>query len=141
MIDIVASFEGFNQLDRRLGFIAKEIDDFTPALDSSANTLLKSFDNNFESRGKNYGGWQPRKIVSSWPLMEKTGEMRASFDKAVTRTQAVLFNVDPIFKYHQSNKPRTRLPRRVMMMIDKQSKTEIVKHFQEMVGDILSRRV
>lgn len=140
MIELTAELEGEVQLDRRLGFVAKEIDDFEPALDASANTLLKSFDTNFEARGKLYGGWAPRKVVADWPLLEKTGDMRGSFDKAVTRFQAVLFNTAPQFPYHQSNKPRNRLPRRVMMMIDQQSRREIIKHFQEQVGHILARR-
>lgn len=140
MIELHAELEGEVQLDRRLGFVAKEIDDFSPALESSANTLLKSFDNNFEARGKLYGGWAPRKVIADWPLLEKTGEMRQSFDKAVTRYQAVLFNTAEQFPYHQSNKPRNRLPRRVMMMIDQQSRKEIIKHFQEQVGHILAKR-
>lgn len=140
MIELSAELEGEVQISRRLGFVAKEIDDFSPALEASSNTLLKSFDNNFEARGKLYGGWAPRKVMVDWPLLEKTGDMRGSFDAAVTKSQAVLFNTAEQFPFHQSNKPRNRLPRRVMMMIDQQSRREIIKHFQEQVGHILQRR-
>ncbi len=141
MIELHAEVEGDVQLDRRLEYVGKALDDFSPALESSANVLLKSFDNNFESRGKMYGGWAPRKTIGNWPLLEKSGEMRQSFDKAVTLNQAVLFNTADWFPYHQSNKPRkSNLPRRVMMMIDQQSRREIVKNFQEMIAHILERR-
>ena len=40
-------------------------------------------------------------------------------------------NSDPKFKFHQSNKPRARLPRRVMLKIDMDRKTYINKAFQE----------
>lgn len=140
MITLHAEVQGDVQLDRKLGFMAKAYDDFSDPLEESSNSLLKSFDENFDMRGKRFGGWAPRKIVADWPLLEKSGDMRESFVSAVTKTQAVLGNTSEYFPYHQSNAPRTKIPRRVMMMIDEQSRREIIKHFQEWATKILQAR-
>lgn len=140
MITITAEVEGDIQLDRRLGFIGKAIDDFSSPLEASENSLMKSFDENFSARGQLFGGWAPRKKLYDWPLLEQTGETREGFVGAVTRTQLVIGNTSEKFPFHQSNKPRSKLPRRVMMMIDAQRKREIQKHFQEFVAHILQQR-
>lgn len=140
MITIQATVEGDIQLDRRLGYIAKAVDDFSSPLEASENSLMKSFDQNFASRGQLFGGWAPRKKLYDWPLLEETGETRHGFVGAVTKTSLVIGNTSDKFAFHQSSKPRRVLPRRVMMMIDAQRKREIQKHFQEFVAHILQQR-
>jgi len=131
MIFLDASIEGEQQVQRRLGIVADGVEDFSPALENIADELLHSVDENFSQRGGLFGGWPPRKVEQSWPLLEKTGELRGGFVSAVKSDYMELGNFVPYFKFHQSNKPRARLPRRVMLKIDQQRKIYITKQFQE----------
>lgn len=56
--------------------------------------------------------------------------MRGAFTHQVSSDTLTLGNDAPYFGYHQSNKKRTRLPRRVMMMVDASRRSFIVKAFQ-----------
>jgi len=133
MIELQADIEGERELSRRLLIMSDGLEDFTTPLTKIAGELTKSFDENFDTRGSLFGGWAPAKRDYGHPLMEKTGEMRNSFDDQVFPDHAILSNHAPYFPYHQSNKPRQKLPRRVMMKIDQQRKTYIVKAFQEFI--------
>ncbi len=141
MIELGVEVEGEKQLSRGLGLIAEDLDDFSKPLSKSSTLLLKTFDQNFRTRGGLFGKWAPRKTIRPWPLLEETGETRYGFISAVTPSRLVIGNTSPKFKYHQSNKPRRKIPRRVMMMIDKQRKTEVVKYFQEFMVGIIRRRI
>lgn len=131
MIFLDASIEGEQQVSRRLGIVADGVEDFSEPLENIADELLHSTDENFSQRGGLFGGWPVRKIDAPWPLLEKTGELRGGFMSAVKSDYAEIGNFVPYFKYHQSNKPRAHLPRRVMLKIDQQRKIYITKQFQE----------
>ena len=137
MIYLDATLEGEQQLSRRLGIVADGVEDFSPALENIADELLHSVDENFSQRGGLFGGWPARKDDNPWPLLEKTGEMRGSFMSAVKSDYLELGNADPKFKFHQSNQPRTRLPRRVMLKIDQQRKVYITKAFQQYLAGLI----
>jgi len=133
MITISGEIEGDKELSRRLLIAADGLEDFSEPLESIGGELKKSFDDNFAARGGLFGDWVPRKDNNTWPLLEKTGDMRNSFTDEVHSDFVILTNTAPYFPYHQSNKPRQRLPRRVMMKIDQQRKTFITKAFQEYI--------
>lgn len=139
MLHIDAQIEGEIQLSRKLLLVADGVQDFSEPLTSVAGELKKSFDDNFSARGGLFGGWPARKKNYSWPLLEKTGEMRHSFTDDVHKDYVILSNSAPQFPYHQSNKPRSKLPRRVMMKIDQQRKTFITKAFQEYLVRLLRK--
>ncbi len=126
-----ATLEGEQQLSRRLGIIADGVEDFSPALENIDKELVHSIDQNFAQRGSLFGGWPARKDANPWPILENTGELRGGFVSAVKSDYLEIGNFVPYFKYHQSNKPRAHLPRRVMMMIDQERKVFINKAFQE----------
>lgn len=130
-VNLTFQIEGQKELSAELGLIADHIKDWEPPLKKAGDILLKSFGLNFNSRGQLFqGGWPKRKVDKPWPLLEKSGEMRHGFDAAVTGDFVELGNTAKHFKYHQSNKPRSRLPRRIMMKIDEPRRREIVKTFQ-----------
>lgn len=146
MLELSFSLQGQEIVHRRLGISAEGVKSFKQPLDKIGGNFMKAFDLNFSSRGSLYGGWAPRKPqfragrrVDTWPLMEKTGRMRKSFNKTVTSTSLTLGNSAPYFVYHQSNKNRTRLPRRMMMKIRQQEATMIVKTFQAYLVEVLRR--
>lgn len=131
MIFLEATLEGEQQLSRRLGIVADGVEDFTPALENIEKELLHSVEQNFDARGALFGPWPARKDSNPWPLLEESGEMRGSFMSALKSDYLEIGNSDPKFKFHQSNKPRAHLPRRVMLKIDMDRKTFINKAFQE----------
>lgn len=123
--------EGETQIDRVLGITVQGVTDFRAPLEQSKIIILDRVEQNFDLRGKMFGGWAPRKVNKPWPLLEQTGKMRRSFRGEVTSgTQLTVGNTDNKFKYHQSNKPRTKIPRRVMLMVDAPSAILITKAFQ-----------
>lgn len=128
---LTADIEGEKELSRKLGIVADGVEDFTPALENIEKELVHSIDQNFSQRGGLFGGWQARKDSNPWPLLENTGELRSGFVSAVKSDYLEIGNYVPYFKYHQSNKPRAHLPRRVMMKIDQERKVFINKAFQE----------
>lgn len=130
-VSITFELEGEKQLSVELAVVADHIKDWEPPLTKVGDILLKSFEMNFNSRGQLFqGGWPKRSIEKPWPLLEKSGDMRSGFDAAVKSDYIELGNTTKHFKYHQSNKPRARLPRRIMMKIDEPRRREIVKTFQ-----------
>lgn len=74
-----------------------------------------------------------RERTDTWPLLMKSGAMRSSFGSSISSTELIIQNFAPYFPYHQSNKPRTRLPRRVMMAIDAARQTFAIKTIQRHV--------
>lgn len=131
--DLSITLEGEQQLHRRLMIVTTGITDFSSPLKKIGSELQKTFQDNFAQDGGLFGGWQERTKDYPWPILQKTGRMRQSFVEDVNKQNIAITNTAPYFMYHQSNKPRKRLPRRVMMKIDEQRKTFIIKAFQEYI--------
>lgn len=132
--------EGETQIDRILGITVEGVTNFREPLEESKTIILDRVQQNFDRRGALFGGWKPRKIEKPWPLLEQTGKMRRNFDGEVTETRLKVGNKDPKFPYHQSNKPRKKLPRRVMLTIDAPTATLITKAFQLYLVNLMRGR-
>lgn len=129
-VQLSISIEGENQLRGAFESMGNALKSFREPLADSTKLLKKTFDTNFNTKGSTIGEpWQPRKRQYPWAILQKTGKMRKSFRDRISSFQAEIFNTAPYFKYHQSNKPRKKLPRRVMMKIDLQRGKEIIKIF------------
>lgn len=129
--------EGETQIDRILGITADGVKDFREPLEKSKVIILDRVQQNFDKRGTLFGGWKPRTKSYPWPLLEKTGKMRKSFKGEVSTNQLTVGNTDDKFKYHQSNKSRTKIPRRIMLQIDAPSAILITKAFQAYLVGLL----
>lgn len=130
--------QGETQIDRILGISAEGVTDFTKPLNDSKTIILDRVQQNFDKRGALFGGWKPRTKDYPWPTLEKTGKMRRSFTSAVTSTQLEVSNSDKKkFRIHQSNEPRTKIPRRIMLQIDAPSAILITKAFQAYLVGLL----
>ncbi len=135
------SLEGETQIDRVLGITVQGVTDFREPLEASKTIILDRVEQNFDKRGQLFGGWPARKKDKPWPLLEQTGKMRRSFKGDVTTTQLTVGNTDRKFPYHQSNKPRKIIPRRVMLTVDSTSAILITKAFQAyLVGLMRGKR-
>lgn len=138
------SIEGDKQISRILLNVSNAAKDFKKPLGQSATMLRKLFEGDvFKTEGgaiqRQWERLSPatvaRKARSGSPFPTKilvdTGKMQKSFYTTVTSDYAIIGNNQDYFKYHQSNKPRKRLPRRQMMRINNDSKASIVRYFQE----------
>lgn len=138
--EIQWTIQGEKQVARILEKISTDLKDFKLPLNNIASNLIDLFGGEvFETRGaaiqESWAALSPytlatkaRKKQTSEPLIA-TGAMRKSFRSIVTSDQAVIYNLQDYFKYHQSNEPRTKIPRRVMMKIANRQKEMIVKEF------------
>lgn len=142
------TIEGKQELSRKLQGVSLEMKNWRAPLDRAATNLLKVFSNDvFTTRGKAVGStWAPlspatiaRKARGNTPLIE-TGRMQSSFTKEVHTDYAVIGNDTPYFKYHQSNQPRKRLPRRVMMRIGNRQKEMVQREFVRAFNDKIKRK-
>jgi len=146
-IELSVELEGEKQLSRRLLIVADGVTDFTDPLNKIGGELKKTFDDNFDDEGSLFGGWRERKPqyrdgirIDTWPLLQKTGEMRQSFESIVDKNSLTISNKAPYFVYHQSNKPRYKLPRRVMMKVDEERRQYIQKAFQAYLVSLMRSR-
>jgi len=134
------TIEGETQLSRRLLIMADKVKDWTPAFEETAMTLKDIFSNDvFQSQGaiieeqwsplsKAYA-YRKNKKYPGKGILEATGKMRAGFMSLYRSDMAQVWNEVDYFKYHQSNKPRTKLPRRVMMKLAEAQRQQVVKIF------------
>lgn len=138
------TIEGEKQLSRVLIGMQTDLKDFKKPLNKIAENLTRLFSTDvFTTRGgviqESWASLSPytlatkaRRGLPSAPLIA-TGAMQKGFKSAVTSDQAVIYNTADYFKYHQSNQPRKKLPRRVMMKIANKQKEMIVKEFQNFI--------
>jgi phage gpG-like protein len=135
--------EGEQQLSRKLRGISSNVKNWKPQMKKIGSYLVGVFSGPvFDTEGREIGEpWEKRKGNYSWPLLQRTGRMKGSFKSIPTMASVEIMNTTNYFKYHQSNKPRRKLPRRVMMKIDNERKQGIVKIIQKsLVNDIIKNR-
>ena len=149
-LELTFSIEGEKQLLRRLNDVNKDFKNWRPEFEKTGRFLVRTFERNFDTQGKELG--EPWKPLSSATLKQKkragypatslvrSGSLRKGFRSRGTNSEVVIGNVVSYFQYHQSNKPRRKIPRRIMMKLDEKRKQSIVKIFQKSVESILQRR-
>ena len=144
------SIEGEQQLSRVMRGINGGFADLTKPFSESAKKLKSLYEGEvFSSRGAVIGErWErlspytvAQKARQGYPLdpLIRTGAMRDSFKTLVTSDHAEITNTAEYFKYHQSNQPRTRIPRRVMMKLGENQKQLVVKEFQKYIIDVMKK--
>lgn len=149
-MEISWSIEGEKELSRRLDLKANKLKDFKPPFTEAAKSLKKTFENDvFRTEGAVIEEkWKPlspltlalrAKRGQGSKILDATGRMKRSFTYAVSSQEAVIGNVAPYFKYHQSKLPRKRLPRRVMMKLAEEQKQMIVRTFLKHVRKSMSK--
>lgn len=136
------SLEGEKQLSRVMVGINTKLKDFSKPFKNASDRLKTIFSKDvFETEG---GAIQERwKRLSPYTVSQKarlgfppnplvrTGRMQKGFRTIVDSDKAVIYNEMEYFKYHQSNQPRSKIPRRVMMKLGDQQKQIVIKAFQK----------
>ncbi len=138
--------EGEQQLLRNLRGIRESMGDWRPAFRKVARELKDTFANDvFQTEGgavdESWSPLSPKYLAQkraqgfSGGTLIKTGKMKKAFKSMFDPNSATLWNAAQYFKYHQSNKPRNKLPRRVMIKLGNDQKVLVVRifntHFQK----------
>src|SRR3954469_4067798 len=145
------SIEGATQLSRRLESLSANTRNLTVPFRKSADSLIRTFSRDvFSTQGAVIGEkWKrlspytvAQKARQGFPTdpLVRTGKMQRSFTSIVSSQQAVVYNTQDYFKYHQSNKPRSHLPRRVMMKLGEMQKQQVVKIFQRYLQEQVAKK-
>jgi phage gpG-like protein len=143
------TIEGEVQLSRRLRGVGEGVKNWQPAFKDASDELKKVFSNDvFETQGRAIGvTWPPlspstlrdktrRGFGGKGPL-ERSGAMRRGFQSVAKTDYAKVWNSLAYFKYHQSNKPRTKIPRRVMMRLGNAQREMVVRTFQRYFKELM----
>ena len=135
--------EGEAQLVRRLRGIKSEAVNWKPAFNEASKELQEVFSNDvFRTEGRAVGKprWKPlspayakrkSRLYPGKGILEATGTMRNSFKRRFTPEMAAIWNTAEYFRYHQSNKPRKHVPRRIMMHLGHEQRELVVKVFHK----------
>lgn len=147
--ELTWTIEGSKDLSQRLLIMSDKVKDYTPAFQDSAEYLKEIFSGDvFNTQGGAIDeSWAPLsedyaiRKAKKFPgkgILEATGTMRDSFLTSWAADRAEVWNTAEYFKYHQSNQPRSRLPRRVMMKLAMAQQQAVVKifhtYFKQAVG-------
>lgn len=115
--DLTVTVDGATQVIATLVGVEKQGANLKPAMDKSAELVKTTIKQNFSSNGRLLDKpWEARKQVYSWPMLNKTGEMKGSFKHVSTSKDATISNTNFKFKYHQLG-TRRGLPARKMLGI------------------------
>jgi phage gpG-like protein len=139
---LMFQIEGDVELARVLRVAADKIDNWTPAFEETAITLKKIFSEDvFKTQGAIIEeNWSPLskayayRKAKKYPgkgILEASGTMKAGFMTMFRNDMTQIWNEISYFKYHQSNQPRTKMPRRVMMKLAEAQRVQVVRIFQK----------
>ena len=139
-LQISWTIEGEKQLSRRLRGIGKEMGDWRPAFKKASENLKRIFSNEvFATQGRVIQErWAPlsrayalRKVqrFGNRGTLVASGKMQRSFKSQFNADSARVWNAVAYFQYHQSNQPRSRIPRRIMMKLGVDQREMVVKVF------------
>jgi len=133
------SVEGIPELHRVLGLAHAKLNNFKIPLNKAAGFIMSDVQRNFDTEGALSGGWKPlsegtikqrvRDGYGTGPTLQRTGSLRKSFYSYVDEKKALVSSNSPYFVYHQSRMPRTKIPRRVMLILTENTKQNIVQAF------------
>lgn len=132
--------EGIPELDRILMMKHKELSDFRKPLKKAGRMIKDDVRVNFMTEGMLVGGWKPlapstvkgrtrEGYGGEHPILQRTGKLKESFYYRSSKTRVIVSSKNPYFKYHQSRRPRTRLPRRSMLVLTERTRQNIVEEF------------
>jgi phage gpG-like protein len=119
-------------ISAEIGKLARRAKNLRGVMRNAALLLVEEVDDMFETSG--HGKWQDfsentkraRGAMSSAKLLLDTGAMAASITPYSDANSAEAFTNDPKAKFHVSDKPRTRLPKRDFFDIDLERVTDEV---------------
>ena len=145
-LELDIRLEGERQIAKILDDIPAKANKLKRPFNETGDFILRQTDTAFTSKGSNIQeAWPPRSPAyearATWPTLDRTGKMRGNFKKKATNKSLKIENPTKYFKYHQSNKPRSKIPRRAMLKLTTPVARFLVKEVQKEFADFLQKRV
>lgn len=148
MISLEFTIEGEKQLSRNLLNVGSNMQNLSRPFKDTGDYVKKYTENDvFNTQGASNGNpWEKlspeyaiakSKKYSGKGILEASGRMRNSFYYDSGRDYVIIGNKTDYFKYHQSNKARSKLPRRVMLKLTQTLRENIVRIFNTYIKEIL----
>jgi len=150
MLELHFEIEGEDLLYRRLMGISEKLADWRSTFAKTGYYLKKTFRDNFLFNGDLLEKrWAPLKLATILAKRRKgqpddpligSGKMMESFASDPQKMYVRVYNPVEYFKYHQSNKPRRVIPRRVMISLTEKMRQQVIKFFQSEIEEALRYR-
>jgi len=138
--------EGEKQISAVLERAKNGVENFRPALTAVSSNLMRDFKGTFKTNGASIGeNWQglspkyaerKRRKFGNSPTLVATGIMSKAFTSKVEPLQLQIRNTASYFKFHQSNQPRTKIPRRMMMKLGESQRADVFMEFNKYLRKI-----
>jgi len=94
--------DGVREVNKKLAKISTGLKSLERPLDEITKEWMKEYDDNFQAQGRTLNQpWKPRVRSYSWPLLQKSGKLRAGFKRKVKKDYAEIANNVKWAKYHQ----------------------------------------
>lgn len=130
MLQVTITVKGARETRNKMRRLGRDLHDMKRAMKQIGQDVSSYYSNEaFNSRGGVFQArWQPlsakyqARKLKKWgakPILEASGAMRDAFTHEATSTGVAITNESRQFKYHQSTAPRTKIPRRQMMGINR----------------------
>lgn len=143
---VTITVTGLEDVQRKLKNLSQATSDLSPVMGDVGQYLSRFFSSEvFASRGGVIGEpWAPlsaryaalkAKQYPGRPPLVRTGVMQRSFKYDKGAHFARIYNNSPVFDYHQSNSPRSKMPERVMMKVDDAREREIGRLIEKFIND------
>lgn len=140
--------DGDRELSRKLHGMLGAVTDWTPVWKTISADWSATMARKFDSEGAHEGeAWAPLSVTyAAWKrrhhpgmgILQRTGKLRAAaVDPAttITPTSLRLTVGSPYAIFHQSSRPRTKLPRRPFASLTARQKSRWVKAFRDRIHE------
>jgi len=142
MLKIIAGIEGIKGISALIESVEKGLDDMSEPLKEANAYMREQINRNYDAKGGVLTSkWQAlspeyARRKKRGEILVETGKMKKSFFSVFSKNQVEIGNKADYFVYHQSNKPRTIIPRRAMLGITTVQQTEIYRFFTKYLNKI-----
>ena len=145
-LELDIRLEGERQIAKILSDLPAKANDLKKPFTAGGDFILRETKRVFSSKGSSIDEpWPARspayEAKATWPILDKTSKMKTSFKRTATKTSLRVENPTKYFKYHQSRRPRSRLPRRPMLKLTPPIARFIAVAIQREYEDYLKARV
>lgn len=149
-MDIEIQVTGVHKSELMLSAAKRAVEGRTTTFSQIGKHLAKFFSGQvFASRGgvidepwpkldAAYAAWKAKHYPGAIPLV-RTGKMQHGFRYQAGPNFVRMYNTAKYFKYHQSDEPREKIPRRVMMKVDDQRRQDIAVIIAENIREEIIR--
>lgn len=98
---------GAKEYTRKLDKLKRALTDLRPAFSDIGDISVKEYKANFPAKGDVLeSSWPPRKRSYPWPILVKTGKMKANWKVKPTKGDVTVLNPTAYARYHHFGTPK-----------------------------------